>query len=246
MNILDANMSLYEIENCLEKQCFHSYHDFRIIGDLDLSMDDLECLSYKVKGLRRFAVDLSTYETYKLSLLTACVFKIKKEQEIMGNIYFLRKVYNNLPQHHTRFVMELLKDTLIEYGIATFNIDTKHFNGLFGVLINHAGIPEHLHGNLYDLLDETLQYNEVGLLESKFRKEFVPHLNWWTQYIEEQKMWELFIDCRNLLIDCKSNEFAKEELLKKYHWVSKNLIQNCVKWCNECEYLSQEQRKILV
>lgn len=239
MSILNCNMSLHEIEECLEKEVLNSV---RIIGDIDLTNEDMNYLSLKIKGLNRFTSDISVCETYKLALLISLVFQIKREEEIMGNINYVRNMYQKLPQHHIRFFLELFEDTFNEYGITTFDLDTRHFNGLFSILTAHAGIPEYLHRSLYHLLDQSLLIDELNAYKVRVRNEiFLKVSSWPNQYIDEKCLWNLLNDCRNLLIDCKLNELEPNELFHKYNWLSTKLINNCIDWCDDYAYLRKER-----
>jgi hypothetical protein len=237
---------LLEIEERLEEEFLNSKKYLRIIGDIDLSSDDYKYLILKIKGLTRFSANISICETYKLSLLTACVFSIKKEQENQGSIESLRTMYRALPQHHMRYFRRLCKSTLEEYGMSTFQMDTRHFDGLFSILLAHAGIPENLHAKLYDILDESLKIGQRHVFELKIRDEFMPKIDWIAQYMNPKYLEKVFLDSRDLLIDCKINELPHNELFEKYNHLSSKLILSCIKWRDEYEYIKHEQSKQLI
>ncbi|BCN32236.1 hypothetical protein [Anaeromicropila herbilytica] len=241
MNMFNPTMTLYEIEERLEKEFINSRKYLRIIGDLDLSVDDFKYLSLKIKGLKKLRLNISMSESYKLALLTSFVFTIKKEQENSGSVDGLLKLYQGLPQHHKRYYMKLLDNTLEEYGITTFGMNTSNMHGIFTVLLAHAGIPVNLHTKLYDILDESLKIGKMHVLESKLRNEFLPQLNWMVEYMDEKYLWKICNECRDLLIDCKINEIGHRELFEKYDLLSSKLILSCIKWCDDAEDLRQSR-----
>lgn len=246
MNIFNPTLSLLEIEQTLEHEFLDGRKDLRIIGDMELSSDDYKYLSLKIKGLKRFTSNVSVYQRCKLSLVTSWVFAIKNEEETLGSIECLGTLFKDLPQYHIRYFTQLCVTTFDEYGISTFGFDTRTIDGIFSILLTHAGIPENLHDRVYDILDESLQIGQLHLVDAKIKNAFPKLMNSAIEYIEETNLHKIFITCRDLLIDCKIHELGKEELLKKYNCLPFKLILNCMKWCEDYEYIRREQNKKMI
>ena len=87
MNILDADFTLYEIEQTLEERFRMEEKMLRTIGDLDLSYEDYKYLVLKLKGISKYMTRIEVFEQYKLSIITALVFSIRYEKKTAFYLY---------------------------------------------------------------------------------------------------------------------------------------------------------------
>ncbi len=227
MTMINPPMTLKGIEKRLEKEL----SDTRIIGDMDFSYEDYRFLATKVKGLLKFQSSLSDLRDYKLCLATYWVFTLKYEDINKAGFQDVMKLINRLPQYQVKYFLNLSLEAYHEYGIDTFGKDDASVETVSSITAMHAGMDEDFYETLFHILDDSLKYASVDELYEKIMSNLSNRMNNIFKYIDEDIRSEMFYDCRDMFIDYKINKMSSEELLNKYHFMSRRLLDACIEWC---------------
>lgn len=230
MNILDADFTLYEIEQTLEYQLRVEDERIRTIGDLNITYEDYRYLTLKLKGLTKYITRIDIIEQYKLSIVTAMVFSIRYEKELEYCYQQIRNCLNKLQQHHLRYCIRICSDTFYELGLSTYGLSLNSIEDVLEVITMHAGLTKEQLGvtlrhldeyytgelaeqedELYDNMDEEL-YAAYPMLTNK------RHHHPLTQLLKE--VYEA----------CCIKHLSIKQISEEYETVSVNLIEACYRW----------------
>lgn len=116
------DMSLQEIEELLEKLLLEDDNFSEKIRDMNLSLNDYRHLVHKLEGLSRLNAKMIVLRKYRLSVLMAWFYRARNKGIIVENEDMISLI-NDLPQYEVRYLVQLCKDTLEEYGINGYGID---------------------------------------------------------------------------------------------------------------------------
>ena len=235
MNLLDADLTLLEIEKLLEGEIKNEQKNLRIIGDLDLSYEDYKYMILRLKGLTKYKWNIEVFERYKLSILTTWIFTLRYEADKSYLYDKVKEILNSLQQHHMRYCIQTCAAAFEEYGIETYGIDIYSLEGIFEVSAIHAGVPKQAQDEFYQLLEDSLDYSNIHLLEKKLIGSVSPKLQEIYKYINNQHQKRIIYSAREIYIDCKIKKFTLSELFEKYPESSRKLIEGCYIWCIDYE-----------
>jgi hypothetical protein len=235
MKILDASLSLSEMETVLEHAILNDENDIRIIGDLELSYEDYKCLALKLKGITKYKENIELFDRYKLCAVVAWVFALRYEKEDKIDHTLVKRLLGNLPQHQLRYVLNLFTTTFSDYGLDDYEVDTNSLDGFFVVAAIHAGIPTDLQDEFFHMMEESLLHQDMTELEEQIMKNLSTRMVEIYKYIDESIIRDMIRVCRELFVDYKINQLSKEEVLNKYPSTSRSIIEGCFKWCEEYE-----------
>lgn len=239
MNLLQTPLTLLEIERLLEKELRDEEKNYRIIGDLELTYEEYCFLILKAKGLQRYENNLVMLEKYRFVVLVSWVFSMRYANEKVSYDTMYIEI-NKLQQHIMRKTIGILAGTFEEYGIYTYGLDIYSLEGLFELIGIHSGIPHKVHERLFNILDESLNYKDMNRFEQQLMLELKPRMTVIYEYMQEDMIKKLFIETREIFIDCRMNNLTIEELQKKYVYASKGLLISLVRWCDEIEYYQDQ------
>lgn len=233
MKLLDASLSLGEMEALLEQSLLNEENDIRILGDLELSYEDYKCLSLKLKGLTKYKDNIEVCNRFKLCAVVAWVFALRYEKEDKIKVNLVKKLLESLPQHQLRYVISLFNATFSDYGLQDFGVDTTSLEGFFTVAAIHSGIPVDLLNEFYHLLDESLKHQDMELLEDQVVNCLSTRMDEIYKYIDKNIQRQMIALTREMYVDYKINGLSQEEILSKYNYTSRSIIDGCFRWCEE-------------
>lgn len=242
MNLLQTPLTLLEIEHLLERELRNDDKNYRIVGDLGLTYEDYCFLSLKAKGLKKYENNLDMLEEYRVVILVSWVFALryaspeKVTREVMYN-----KI-NSMQQHAMRKTITMLAETLEEYGVNTFGKDIYSIEGLLTVIGIHAGIPEKVHNTLFGIVEDSLNYKDMSQFEEQLMNELEPKMSSIYSYLGSEARKKLIHEVRDIFIDYKVNNLSEEEITNKYTSTSLQLINSCVKWCEDTRFYQDEKQ----
>lgn len=235
MNLLDADLTLLELEKLLEAEIKNEQKDLRIIGDLDLSYEDYKYMILKLKGLTKYKWNIEVFEQYKLSIIATWIFALRYETDKRYLYDKIKGIVDSLQQHHMRYCIETCASAFEEFGIETYGIDIYSMEGIFEVSAIHAGVPMQAQGEFYQLLEDSLNYSNIHLLEKKLFGGVSPKLQEIYRYIGNRHQKRIIYSAREIYIDCKIKKYSLGELLEKHPESSRKFIEGCYIWCDEYE-----------
>lgn len=238
MNLLDAALSLKEMEQLLAKELQNDKKDIRIIGDMELSCEDYKCLALKLKGMQQYGCHLDVLDDYKLCLIVTWAFALRYERESKIAYQNMKEMILGQPQYLVRKFLEICESAFMEYGIITFGISAKTLDGLCSLIAIHAGIPKQMLPALFAILSDSLRYSEMHILEQTLRNNMSDHMREVYRYVGEEYQKKMFQVTREMFIDCKLNQLPREELLLKYPYTSSQIMDACIQWT-----LAEEQEE---
>lgn len=246
MYLLQTPLTLLEIEHLLERELTDEGKGLRIVSDLNLTYEEYCFLSLKTKGLQRYENDLVMLEKYRFAILVSWVFSLQYGNLEKVNYSNMCRKISNLQQHIMRKTINIIAETFDENGINTYGKDTSTMEGLFSLIGIHAGIPEKLHDNLFGLLDESLNYQDMTDFEGKLKLDLEPRMKTIFEYMDKDTLGKILHQTRDIFIDCRVNNMTLEELKEKYSSASKLILENCVRWCEEMKYYQDQNEKQVV
>jgi hypothetical protein len=88
----------------------------------------------------------------------------------------------------------------------------------------HAGIPDQLLSAFVAILEDSLKYDDKKKLKQNMINNMSGHMREVYRYIDEQNLLNLLEVARNVYIDCKENNMDKDEVLRKYQYTSRQII----------------------
>lgn len=235
MNILDADLTLLELEELLELEMRNEEKDIRIIGDLDLSYEDYKYMILRLKGLTKYRWNMEVFEKYKLCIITSWVFTLRYETDKNFMYDKVKRLLNGLQQHHLRYCIKMCASAFEEYGIETYGIDTQTLEGIFELSAIHAGIPRQVQHEFYQLLDDSLNYSNLKFLESDLFDRLPPRLQEIYQFIDSRHQKRIIYVLREIYMDYKIGKCSLDEVLNRYSETSRKFIEDSYYWCIKYE-----------
>jgi hypothetical protein len=242
MKILDASLSLAEMESVLEYELLNDKNNIRIIRDLELSYEDYKILTLKLKGLVKYKGIINIFDRYKLCTIVASVFSLHFDKEDRINLEIIKKPLENLPQHQIRYVLSLFTSAFSDCGVDSYHIDTSSMDGFLSLIAAHAGITSEFENEFCSLLDDSLNHKDMNTLEIEIYSNLSTRMTEVFKYLDNDLVSEIIHTYREIFVDCKLNHLSQEEILDKYPLASSKIIELYVKWC-EC---AEEQKEELI
>ncbi|MDO5520677.1 MAG: hypothetical protein Q4G58_09315 [bacterium] len=231
MNILDADFTLYQIEQTLEERFKTDEKMLRTIGDLDLTYEDYKYLVLKLKGISKYITKIEVFEQYKLSIITAMVFSVRYEKSTKSIYQQIRKTLNKLQQHQLRFVIRVTTNVFYELGLSTYGVEMNTINDILEVIAIHANLSKEEQNIIFRMLDNYYEEGEDVLLEEELYEKMnaeihkaYPHLTHNTINLS------ICYLLKDLYASCSSNRYTLNQLLMQYNQLSKKLIEDCYDW----------------
>lgn len=148
MKILRKSLSLLSIEKILESELTYERHNIKIIGDLDISLEDYHYLISKLKRLFYGTTNVTLLRKYRLSITTAWIFTLKYDGEL--NLNEMNKIIMKIPQHHFRCFLDIFYSVFEEFGFESTEIQIETMEGLIAMILENSGVLEEA-GNLEGL-----------------------------------------------------------------------------------------------
>ncbi len=231
MNILDADFTLYQIEQTLEERFKTEEKMLRTIGDLDLTYEDYKYLVLKLKGISKYITRIEVFEQYKLSIITALVFSVKYEKNKKSIYQSIRKGLNKLQQHQLRFVIRISTDVFYELGLSTYGVRMNSIDDLLEVVTIHANLSEEQQNSIFQLLDSYYEEGEDILLEEELYDKMNMELHK-TYPVLTHNTVNLTI-CyliKELYVACLSGRYSLNQIFMHCNQLSRKLIEGCYYW----------------
>lgn len=233
MYILDADFTLFEIEQTLENELRVEDTGLRTIGDMKFTYEDYMYLTLKLKGLTKYLTKVEVLDKYKLSIVTAMVFSLRYDE--VGDetlIDQMRGVMKRLQQHQVRYCIQSLSTTFYELGIHTYGITMDNMNDLFEVIMLHAGLSPSMYNHLFQLMDNYYNQSDICLFnESKLEDDLVRSIQQLYAPFQVTRAHQFVSTLTDMFQACRIKHYSLERLLSDFPNVSKNLIQACYMWC---------------
>lgn len=231
MNIFDTPLTLNEMELILEDNIRNHANNLRIIGDLDLSKDDYKYLRLKLKGIIHHEINLNLIEKYKLCILAGQVFAFLYETDEKAHFDVFDEFINKLYQYQIRGFVTILSEAFCENGIETFGVGGDSLTELYELIGMHVGLIEKYYVDFFGMLNESLDYYDVNNYEERISEFFYADRKRFYKYLNNEYLQRMFVEARELFIDCKVNNLTKKELYQRYPLASSKIIENCIQWC---------------
>lgn len=231
MNVLDADFTLYEIELTLERRLRAEEKGIRTIGDLNLSYEDYKYLVLKVKGLTKYITRIEVFEQYKLSIVTALVYTMRYEEEITETYSEVRKIVDQLQQHHVRYCIRLCANTFYELGLSTYGVQMNTLDDLIEVVMIHAGLSNDTLQTCLQLLDEYYSTDALFLYEDELYTKMEQEILKSCPIVHKGSNYHKMVYIiQNIYEGCYVRHLSMRQLVEEYRSVSKSLIENCYMW----------------
>lgn len=229
--MLDSTLSLCEMETLLDELLQEKKGSIRMLGDLDLSLEDYKILSLRLRGFAKYHKNFALYQKYALSLLAMGVFAFRYEdngQQAMEKIDVLVK---GVPQHLERALYSTF-DTIFQlYKLSTYGIEIQDYNSLLQVLMIQCGLSEQSYVHLFNMFD-SMDQGDLDEREKIMLVRKLEELNSSSSLNSEVKAM-LLQHLFTVYKDCKEHSYTKEELYKRYEDVSNRLIEATAAWCGQ-------------
>jgi len=229
--MLDSSISLSEMEKRLDEIVQEKKGKIRMLGDLDLSVEDYKILSLRLRGFAKYHQSFALYQKYALSLLSMGVFAFRYESTNKQAIEKVQVLVKEVPQHLERALYDIYDTTFHIYKLSTYGLAIQDFPSLLQVLMLQCGLSEQSYIHLFNMFDSmnqgSLDEREKVILVRKLEE-----LNSSSSLDSEVKallMQRLF----TVYKDCKEHYYTKKELCRRYDDVSNRLIEATVAWCSK-------------
>lgn len=235
MSILNV-LSLYEMEEELEKQLKKPNNNIRILGDMNLSGEDYQYLLLKMRGLEKYHTALELCENFRLSILTFLIFSMRREKRGGNYCMKLKDYLMGLEQHQIRYCIEIILQAFDEYGLHMFGMEkTGTIDDLLELLVVHTGIPEELQDDFCHLLDDSLMYGEFSSIEERFLYRLPAYMKNLYRFVRKDVLIQMMDYSREMFRDYRINGITRREAYAKYPLMSSNLMKACFHWCERQE-----------
>lgn len=243
MNILDADFTLYQIEQTLEERFKTDEKMLRTIGDLDLTYEDYKYLVLKLKGISKYITKIEVFEQYKLSIITALVFSIKYENTSKSLYQTIRKTLNKLQQHQIRFFIRISTNVFDELGLSTYGVQMNSISDILEVVAIHANLSEDEQATIFQMLDDYYEGGEDILLEEELYEKMNRELHKVYPNLKHNKInLTICYLLKDLYAACCSRRYNLNQLLMHYNQLSRKLIEDCYDWT--MKYSSEKGRLV--
>lgn len=236
MRMLNTSLSLNQIEEELERQLREPKNYIRILGDLELSMEDYQYLLFKIRGLKKYQDHPEFFERFRLSILTLWIFTLRMKKGGQSHCKQIREELQKMNQYHVRRYVTMMLDAFGEYGLNVFGMSGEGtVDGLLELLVIHTGIPENLQDDFCHLLDDSLAYGEFSVVESRFFMRLPLHMQQLYSFVKRDVVVQMVDYSRKMFLDYRLNGITCREAYEKYPLMSSNLMKGCFRWCEAQE-----------
>lgn len=245
MNILDADLTLYEIEHRLEETFRAEENVIHTIGDLELSYEDYKYLILKIKGLTKYITRVEVFQQYKLSILTAMVFSVRYGGDIRGVYHSILDVLTHFQQHHVRYVMRICQNVFYDFGLPIYGIRFSSVGDVFHLITIHANLHMNTMENVFQLLDDYYCRGQEYVLEEEICEKINKEILRDSPVISHSSMNLTFsYILKKMYASCFIQHSSLKQLLMEYNQVSSHLVESCYMWY--MKYGNQSNRLIKI
>lgn len=231
MNILDADFTLYQIEQTLEERFKTEEKMLRTIGDLDLSYEDYKYLTLKLKGISKYITRIEVFEQYKLSIITALVFSIRYEEKKASAYELIRNGLLNLQQHQLRFFIRISTNVFLELGLSTYGVEMNSIDDILEVITIHANLSKEESENIFQMLDQYFEDGEDVLLEEELYEKMNQEIHKEFPYLIHNTIHlSICYMLKELYVTCSTRHYTLAQIFARYNQLSRQLIEDCYEW----------------
>lgn len=234
MNILDADFTLYEIEQTLEERFRMEEKMLRTIGDLDLSYEDYKYLVLKLKGISKYMTRIEVFEQYKLSIITALVFSIRYEKKQPSTFMEIQEMLMKMQQHQLRFFIRISSNVFLELGLSTYGVEMNTIDDVLEVITIHANLSKEEGETIFHMLDQYFESGEDVLLEEelyeKMNEEIHKEL---PSSLHNTFNLSICYMLKELYVICCSKRYTLSQIFARFNQLSRQLIEQCYEWTRE-------------
>lgn len=130
--------SILKAEQILEGYFNPTQEKNNILSSVPLTIDDCSFLISEICRLVNSKAPATFLEEMPLCFLTAWAFSIKYQSVNPSLRESILAASKNIEQHHYRFYVAILSNTIYEYAIETFGYNHTNFEGLSNIMRKHA------------------------------------------------------------------------------------------------------------
>ena len=231
MNILDADFTLYQIEQTLEERFRAEEKTVRTIGDLNLTYEDYKYLILKLKGISKYISRVEVFEQYKLSIITAIVFSIRYEHDTAVIYQKMTDSLARLQQHQLRFFIRIATDAFYELGLSTYGIRMNTIDDVLEVATLHANLSKEEQITIFQMIEAYYEDGEDILIEEDLyeRMNAVVHKAFPVSIHKTGSLSFCYL-LKDLYEACSFKHNTLNQLFVRYNQLSKELIEACWNW----------------
>lgn len=231
MKILDADFTLYDIEQTLEEKFSTENKTLRTIGDLDLSYEDYKYLVFRLKGLTKYITRTEVFEQYKLSIVTAFVFAITYEEDTKKVYKEIGRLLKQFQQHQVRYYIRICMNVFFGLGLSTFGNGVTSIDDVFEVAVLHANLPKETAETIFMTLDEYFSQGETYLMEEELYDRLDQIIYKKYPFLTRNKGYLVYsVMLKEMYSSCFISHYSLKQLLTEYNQVSMNLVESCYMW----------------
>lgn len=235
MGFASSRMSLMDIQNCL----VDNLKKVHVICDLELSEEDYRYLATKIKMLFKFSNDNNIVDDYKLSIIVYWVFSmVYWDKQHLGTLE-MEQLFDGLPQYKKKYYLDICMEAFDEYGIYRYpvNYDMAALQSR-AIIARHAGVPREEQEKTFMVISKYLDCGLVADMVESVMMELPERTQTIFCCFDDQTKQKIILDIRNIMIECLKEPEPKEVLLRQHPYISRNLLEGMLDWCNRQEELA--------
>lgn len=137
-NLFENVTSILQAETILEGYFNPTQEKNNILTVAPVTLSDCNYLTSEICRLVDSNVPATFLNEIPLCFLVAWTFAIKYESEKPLLRQMILSSSKNIEQHHYRFYIAILSNTIVEFAIETFGFNHTNYEGLSNIMCKHA------------------------------------------------------------------------------------------------------------
>jgi hypothetical protein len=133
-HLFDHSATLSHAEDILKTYFSRESIEHNNILNVNITEEDCLFLIDKLSLTNPENSQVKHYYNYQLCILTAITYANIYEIEKEEGLTFIESILSKIPQHHTKYFLEVIATSIDDYNIDTFGEDTLSVTGICEII----------------------------------------------------------------------------------------------------------------
>ncbi len=232
MSLLFENGLMHDMEQKLEKELLRCNKGNHILSDIRIDREDYEILKKKITEADISNNYCEYLERYRICTLVTWVYGIREFGNALKVFEQVNKLFDSMPQHLKRHIIEIYNDTFLEYGLNYAMENVYSVEDLLTMLVLQSGFTKQEIEMMCKQFRDKADYALRGVFEADMPLD-TKRAHIIREYVKAGSIGKVMVAMRKLYIDILKSELDFDDIIRKNKLIPERIICDMYDLLNE-------------